>query len=253
MRGCGIAHLEHSEHRWGGQARRIRRLCHFLAFAAQLFWPRGSISAVLGAPENGPKWVIYTEKTAILDFGRFGAFADSASGARRFHRPAEVGLRALRFRTTYCTCHLKLYSRFYAVGKLAVFWAPQNRPLRPNSAKLAKSAKFGQNGQNWPKSDFALMRFRRARPTRAAQPGCGSGPRGHYGVPGGARSARTRRIFVLSHFRLPAKADFPPRTPRKSAKFGHLYSKNGDFRFRPFWRLRRFCQWCPAVPPACGS
>ena len=136
MRGCGIAHLEHSEHRWGGQARRIRRLCRFLAFAAQLFWPRGSNLADLGTPENGPKSVIYTVKTAIFDFGRFGAFADSASGARRFHRPAEVDLHTLRFGTTYCTCHLKLYSRFYAVGKLAVFWAPQNRPLRPWNPKL---------------------------------------------------------------------------------------------------------------------
>ena len=70
MRGCGIAYLEHFEHRWGGQARRIRRLCHFLAFAAQLFWPRGRFRPIWD-PRKWAKMAVFLSKNGDFQKVRF--------------------------------------------------------------------------------------------------------------------------------------------------------------------------------------
>ena len=102
------------------------------------------ITATLGGVFLDCFWGVSLAKTAILGFGRVGAFAETASGARRVHRPAEVDLHTLRFRTTYCTCHLKLYSRFYAVGKLAFFLAPKIGPCG-RGTRSCRGPKWGPN------------------------------------------------------------------------------------------------------------
>ena len=85
---------------------------------------------------------------------------------------------------------------FFSVQKWP-FLGQKNRPLGPRGRIRAQTA---QNGPKWQKSDFGFWRFRRVRLPRATEPGCGTGPPGHCGVPGGALRPLPRRIWVLGRF-----------------------------------------------------
>ena len=162
-----------------------------MAVSAQLFWPRGSILADFGTPENRPKWGFSLVKTAIFKKLGFFAFTVFPSDFRRVHRPAQVDLHTASFRSHLERRHSKLYSRFYGVGKLMI---RPTHPLAPGPGPPRNSAKIGQNGQ------IGQNRFL---------------PLGVFGVPGrpgrpnrGAGTVRAGTAGCLAARAAPAHAGF---------------------------------------------